>query len=150
MGHAPSLFGNSRISRRAKWAALMLGLAGTAGASVESGLDPSIRPGDDFYAYANGEWLKSTQIPARKGRWQDRNQFDLTTNAAVLQLVEQAAGAAPGSNQRKVADYYSAYVDEGRIEARGLAPVKTTLKQVDDIHGKRELAGFLGAGLRID
>ena len=117
---------------------------------AEAGLDLSVNPGDDFYAFANGDWLKTTQIPAGKGRWQDRNDFEQQTNARVLRLAEQAAMQPPGSEQRKVADFYAAYLGEPAIEVRGLAPVKPELNRVNQIHNKTGLAAFLGSGLRID
>ena len=121
-----------------------------AQAAAESGLDLSVKPGDDFYAFANGDWLKATQIPAGKGRWQDRNDFEAQTSSRILHLIEQAAAQPPGSEQRKVADFYTAYVGESAIEVRGLAPVKPDLQRVDQIHNKTGLAAFLGSGLRID
>jgi putative endopeptidase len=151
MGTAPS---------RLKWLALALGLLGSglfcgfvsaqSAPAMESGLDLSVKPGDDFYAFANGDWLKATQIPAGKGRWSDRNDFDLQTNARVTRLAEQAGAQPPGSYQRKVADFYAAYMSEAAIEARGLAPLKMQLKLIDQIRDKTGLATRLGSGLRID
>jgi putative endopeptidase len=131
------------------WAAVSAGFA-SAQSSAEAGLDLSINPGDDFYAFANGEWLKTTQIPAGKGRWQDRNDFELQTSARVLRLAEQAAEQPPGSEQRKVADFYAAYAGQSAIEVHGLAPVKPELKRIDQLHNKTGLATLLGSGLRID
>jgi putative endopeptidase len=142
------------------WTALAIGLLASAtidglvaaqtAPTVEAGLDLTIKPGDDFYAYANGEWLKATQIPAGKKRWSDRNDFDLQVDARVRQLVTRAASMPPGTYQRKVADFYSAYMNEAAIESRGLEPVKLQLQQVDSLHDKKALASLLGRGLRMD
>jgi putative endopeptidase len=142
------------------WTALAIGLLASAtidglvaaqsAPTMEAGLDLTIKPGDDFYAYANGEWLKATQIPAGKKRWSDRNDFDQQADARVRQLATQAASQPPGSYQRKVADFYAAYMNEAAIETRGLEPVKQQLQQVDSLRDKTSLASFLGSGLRID
>jgi putative endopeptidase len=138
------------LSAVACWGFALTFESASAQSSAEAGLDLSVNPGDDFYAFANGDWLKTTQIPAGKGRWQDRNDFEAQTSARILGLAEQASAQPPGSEQRKVADFYAAYLGEPTIEVRGLAPVKPDLKRVDQIHNKTGLAAFLGSGLRID
>jgi putative endopeptidase len=161
MNAAPSLLIPNRASRkRTKWVAMTLALLATAtlweiapaesSPMLESGLDLNVKPGDDFYAFANGDWLKKTQIPQGKGIWADRNDFVLLIYSRVAQLAEQASGSPSGSYQRKVADFYAAYLDEPAIEARGLTVVKPQLKRVDQVRNKTELAALLGSGLRID
>src|SRR5262249_18709166 len=96
-------------------------------AGVEAGVDPSIRPGDDFFAYANGEWLKNTGIPAGKERWNARTEIDELTRQQIAKLFDTVSAAPAGSDARKVADFRAAYVNEAGINASGLAPLKPLL-----------------------
>src|SRR5438477_11890974 len=64
---------------------------------LESGVDPSVKPGDDFFAYANGGWLQATEIPAGKDRWTARNEIDELTRQQVLKLVDEASAEPVGS-----------------------------------------------------
>jgi putative endopeptidase len=117
-----------------------------------SGIDHSVKPGDDFFRYANGDWLKTAQIPA-----------DRSSTGTFLKVFEQAekdtatlirnAGAdhpAAGSSARKIADYYSAWMDTAAIEKHGLAPLKRELAQIDAIASRQDLARVLGSRLRAD
>jgi putative endopeptidase len=115
-------------------------------------IDHSVKPGDDFYRYANGEWIKRTQIPP------DRTDVDVWSKLGDLSskrtadLIAEIAKSNPpaGSATRKVADLYNSYMDEAAIEAKGLAPIGTHLKAIGMIRDKRELARALGETLRAD
>jgi predicted metalloendopeptidase len=83
------------------WTHVSLSAAQTANRRkpLESTVDVSVKPGDDFFAYANGAWLKATSLPAEKERWGTR---------------DDAASAAPaGSAAHKVADFRAAYFERG-------------------------------------
>ena len=113
-------------------------------------MDPGITPGDDFFAYANGAWLKATAIPAGKERWSGRDEIEAETRRRIAALLD-AAGAAPaGSATRKVADFHAAYLDEAAIEARGLTSLKPLLDPIEKVSDKAELTRLLGRGLRAD
>ena len=116
----------------------------------ESGVDASIRPGDDFYAYANGEWLKATTIPAGRGRWSARDEIEARTRSQLSSLIEGAATQPVGSYQRKVADFYTAYLADGVIEAKGITSIKAFLTRIDEVHDKAALTRLLGSDLRDD
>jgi putative endopeptidase len=119
-------------------------------ANLESTVDASIRPGDDFFAYANGSWLKATEIPAGKVRWGARNELDDITHQRVMQLLDDASGAPAGSTARKVADFRAALLNEAAIEAKGLAPLKPLLDSIDRMQDKAALTRVLGRGMRAD
>src|SRR5271170_1588686 len=115
-------------------------------------MDPSVKPGDNFYEYANGDWIKRTEIPPdRAGIGVFTTLADLS-NKRTAALIEEAAKAnAPaGSNTRKIADLYSSYMDEAAIEAAGLAPLQPHLAAIAAIKNKQELAQALGETLRAD
>jgi putative endopeptidase len=115
-------------------------------------MDSSVKPGDDFFQYCNGEWLKRTEIPAdRASVSMFATLFD-KSNQRVKGLVESAvtANAPAGSDTRKVADLYNSFMDEAGVEAKGLTPLKPHLEEIAAIKNKKELAFALGKTLRAD
>jgi putative endopeptidase len=133
----------------AVWALALLALTPLA-ASQEGGVDTSIRPGDDFFAYANGDWLKATDIPAGKLRWDARAEITELTRRRVVKLLADAGAAPVGSNERKVADFHAAYMNEAAIEAKGLLPLKPLFDRIERVRDKAAIARLLGHGLRAD
>ena len=121
-----------------------------AAPAEESGVDALTRPGDDFFSYANGGWLKSTDIPAGQRLWGARAEIAERTRQQVVQLLDDANAAPLGSAARKVADFRAAYLNEVAIEARGTAPLKPLLDRIDRIRDKAGLTRYLGQELRAD
>jgi putative endopeptidase len=125
--------------------------AGSVGVDL-GGMDRSVRPGDDFFRYANGTWLKATEIPP------DRSSYGVDARLAeqaLLQtraLLEEASkGAAPaGSDDRKVGDYYAAYMDENAVEAKGLDPMRNQIDRIAAISDRHSLVEWLAQTLRAD
>ncbi|GAB3436842.1 M13 family metallopeptidase [Massilia solisilvae] len=108
-------------------------------------------PGDDFFAWANGDWLAKTEIPADKSGWGAMGQLAEETNQRIAKLIEGLAGQKDLSPEaRKVSDYYSAYMNEGAIEEKGIAPLKPYLARIDAIKDKAGLTRALGENLRAD
>jgi putative endopeptidase len=123
---------------------------------VVANMDRSVKPGDDFYDYANGDWLKRTEIPPDR-RYIDPNGLDFDdsndlTRKRIAGLIDEAnkANAPAGSNARKIADLYNSYMDEATIEAKGLAPLRPRLDAIAAIRDKRDLARALGESLQAD
>jgi putative endopeptidase len=119
---------------------------------VVANMDSSVKPGDDFNQYANGSWMKRTEIPPDRGRVGVFNSLGDLSNKRTVGLIEEAAKAnAPaGSNVNKIAGLYNSYMDEAAIEAKGVAPLRPHLDAIAAIHDKRELARALGESLRSD
>jgi endothelin-converting enzyme/putative endopeptidase len=117
---------------------------------LESTVDPSVKPGDDFFAYANGSWLKATAIPAGKERWGARDEISERTRQRVAKLLDDASAAPLGSPARKVADFRAAYMNEVAIEAMGLAPLKPKLDAIERIQDKAALTRLLAGEMRAD
>jgi predicted metalloendopeptidase len=113
-------------------------------------VDVSIKPGDDFFAYANGGWLKATEIPAGKERWSARTEIDELTRRQIVKLLDDASGAPMGSAARKVANFRAAYLNEAAIEARGIAPLAPLLERIAAVQDKTALTRLLGQGMRAD
>ncbi len=115
-------------------------------------MDLAAVPGDDFFQYANGAWLKRTELPPDRA---GINVFtllaDLTDKRTASLIEETAKASAPaGSAARKIADLYNSYMDEATIERKGLAPLRPHLNAIAAIQNKRELARALGETLRAD
>ncbi len=115
-----------------------------------AGMDTEVRPQDDFFAYANGKWLAATEIPADRASW---GSFDLLNEKNLVQLRElvEAAAAAPDANAAagRIGNFFTAFMDDATIEARGLAPVAAELAAIDALSDHLEVAAFFGAGSRL-
>jgi putative endopeptidase len=115
-----------------------------------AGMDRSIAPGDDFFRFANGTWLKSAEIPPDRSSWGVGAQLTEKTTAEVAELVKGARAAKPGTEARKVGDAYTAFLDEARIERLGLTPLRPVLSRIAAIKDRRGLAVEFGRELRAD
>jgi endothelin-converting enzyme/putative endopeptidase len=117
-----------------------------------SHIDRSAKPGDNFYEYANGEWLKHAQIPPDRAGINVFSRLEDLADKRTADLIQEIAksNAAPGSEQRKVADLYNSYMDEASIEAKGISPLKAHLDAIAAIRDKQQLAHALGETLRND
>lgn len=115
-------------------------------------MDRSVKPGDNFFLYANGDWVKRTEIPPDRATIGVFTELDELSNQRTAALIQEETKrhAAEGSNARKIADLYNSYMDEAGIEAKGLAPLKPHLQAIEAIKDKQELAFALGKSLRAD
>ncbi|MGA7887410.1 MAG: M13 family metallopeptidase [Acidobacteriaceae bacterium] len=115
-------------------------------------MDPSVKPGDNFFLYANGGWIARTQIPADRAGMGVFTALLDKSRKNVAAIVQEAASAnAPaGSNQRKIADLYASYMDAKTLDALGLKPLQPELDKVKAIQSKQELATMMGSLLRAD
>jgi predicted metalloendopeptidase len=106
-------------------------------------MDPSAKPCENFYAYADGGWLAKNPIPADFPEWgafselQQRNVESL--RKILEQLAREASTAAPGSDERKLGDFYGACMDEKAIEAQGLSPLQPELDRIGRIASPADL-----------
>jgi putative endopeptidase len=116
-----------------------------------AGMDPTVSPGNDFYAYANGGWIKTHEIPPDRSSYGTGAIIEELTSKRTAELIAEAAKDAPaGSDARKVGDYYASYLDEAAIAARGHAPLAPELARIAAIADRRTLAAVLGQTLRAD
>jgi len=119
---------------------------------VVANMDRSVKPGDNFFEYANGDWIKRTVIPPDRSRIGVFSTLADLSDKRTAALIEEAAkgGASAGSSGRKIADLYNSYMDEAAIETKGVAPLRPHLDAIAAIHNKSELAAALGKTLRAD
>ncbi|RDS86226.1 M13 family metallopeptidase [Dyella psychrodurans] len=126
---------------------------GGANAGIDlSYIDHSVKPGDDFFSYANGAWVKTAQIPADRSSTGPTQELEDLTAKRTADLIQNMAKLHPasGTNERRIADYYAAYMDEATIEKRGLIAIKPELDRIDAIKTRDDLARELGSEQRAD
>jgi putative endopeptidase len=103
---------------------------------LRADIDPAINPGEDFFSYANGAWLKAHPIPPAEAYWGIGNlvQEDLYTKLrAISEHAAAQDGATPGSDAQKIGDFWSTAMDEAKAEHLGLAPLRAQLADIDAI-----------------
>ena len=117
-----------------------------------AGMDSKVAPGDDFFAYANGTWIKNTEIPPDHSTYGNSTILaDLTTQRVNDILKGAAAHAAKGGSEaQQIGDYYASFMDEAAIEAKSSKPLAPALKRIDEIFSRSELAAALGETMRAD
>ncbi len=111
-----------------------------------SAIDPSVKPGDDFFQYVNGAWLNSNSIPDSRTSWGTNEILIEKAERDVRTIIEEvaAAGGAEGSNEKKIADFYNAYLDQDAIDALGLAPIQPALDQIAAARTHEDIVRFVG------
>ena len=101
----------------------------TAPDVVAANIDTSVNPGDDFFQFANGAWLKTHPIPATEASWGIGMVVRDELYDKLRKISEDAAKSpgAAGSDEQKIGDFWSAAVDEQLAEKQGIAPLKPYL-----------------------
>ncbi len=126
--------------------------SGTEAGANPAYIDKSVAPGDDFNAYANGGWAKTAVIPedrSTSGVSYEVSMIAEARNAELIQSILKAKPAA-GTDDRRIADFYTAYTDTAAIEQRGLAPLKNQLDAIAAAKDVGALSRLLGASMRSD
>jgi putative endopeptidase len=138
------------LLRAAGLAAVLLCGVAPAVAADPTGVDASVRPGDDFYGYANGVWLKTQPLPEGRASWDTTAMLRVENARRVESLIDGAAKAPASARARRVGDYFAAWTDVDAIEARGVSPLSADLKAIAAIGDRRALAAWLGRSMRLD
>jgi endothelin-converting enzyme/putative endopeptidase len=113
----------------------------------KSALDPSVKPCDDFYQYACGNWMKATQIPADESSWSRSFNVIHDRNEEILHQILESY--AKGENQsepyaKALGDFYGSCMDEAAIEAAGVKPLEPWFKAIDAVNSPAALTKLLG------
>ena len=96
----------------------------------------SVKPGDDFYEYAEGTWIKNHPVPANKYRYGESEIVEDRTYDRVKGIVESAANnttAPEGSHEQMIGEFYRMGMDNATLENQRLDPIKDELKMIDNI-----------------
>lgn len=116
-------------------------------------MDTSVRPGDDFYRYADGRWLARAKIPADQSSWGTFAILAEKSQVQVRDLIENAARtkSPPGSLPQKIGDYYAAFLDTGAIDRRGLEPARRALDAIEHAKTHEQIAALIATpGMPLD
>jgi len=125
----------------------------------KSNVDDAVRIQDDFYRHVNGNWLKSTEIPADKSAWGAFYELRDNTLPQLRGIIETAAKSAdktPGSEAQQIGDLYASYMDEQKLEALGLKPLSAEFAAVSALKDKKQIPALIayfnkiGVGAPID
>jgi len=116
----------------------------------DKAMDRSVAPGDDFFSYANGAWVKRTEIPPDRAGWGAFAELAEITVSRTRTLLEEANNLEPGTPGRKAADFYFAYLDERSLMKKDISILKPLLSRIDGIKDRTALARVLGEELRAD
>jgi predicted metalloendopeptidase len=125
--------------------------APTVGVNLTA-MDRSVKPGDDFYGYANGAWQRATQIPADRAGISASYQATLATEQHNRELLDGIlhSNPAPGTDAKRIADFYNAYTNTAAIDAAGMSHILPDLQRFQAIADKRALSQALGSQVRAD
>ncbi len=123
----------------------------TSGINV-SYIDSRVKPCEDFFTYANGNWMKSARIPAEYPVWGMTWELRDRTWQVLKEILEESAKRSDwpaGGARQKVGDFFASGMDVERIERAGHKPLSSRLSGIASISTAGELAAALGA-LHLD
>ncbi|WP_299492665.1 M13 family metallopeptidase [uncultured Shewanella sp.] len=107
--------------------------------------DLSVRPQDNFYNYVNGNWIKTARIPSDKtsiGAFYDLRDKSQEDIKGIIESLSKQEGLKQGSDEQKVADLYSSFMNVDRLNQLGIMPIKAELDKIAAIGNKNELMAY--------
>ena len=115
-----------------------------------SGMDTSISPGDDFFAYVNGNWIKNNEMPADKSRYGTFDMLRDQSQDTVKTIIERSASGdfEKGTDEQKVGDLYNSYLDWDTRNARGIEPLQPELDRIQQIADYDDLAVYFAEAMK--
>ena len=110
----------------------------------KTAMDTTVKPGDNFFEYVNGSWLKKTEIPASETGWGEFNILYNNNQDHIHDILNTLANKEyeKGSKEQKVADLFSSGMDTVTIDKLGYAPVKPQLLKIQAIKNYKELIAY--------
>src|SRR5260370_18248872 len=141
-------------ARRSSWfwgLGLAVSLACVAAApagdkTLRSGIDranfdDAVKPGDDFFQYVNGNWIRRNPMPAEFSRWGSFSQLHDDNLLALKEIVEGLAKQTGplDENRRKIRDLYATAMDEAKLDKLGAAPLKEELNRIAKLETPHDL-----------
>jgi predicted metalloendopeptidase len=115
---------------------LALAQTGLKSGIDRSTLDETCKPCEDFWRYANGTWLDKNPVPAQYARWGTFNILRDANQERTKVILEAAAKAKPGTDERRVGDFYASCIDDRAVEAAGMTPLKPMLDRIAAIRDR--------------
>ncbi len=146
-----------------KFTIVLVALAGTASVALAAapagkpafgkwgidltGMDSSVKPGDDFFLYANGTWLNKVEIPADRTSTGSFQNLQILSETRMKELVASLEARDPATldpEEKQLRDLYDAFTDTKQIEARGLDPIKPDLARIAALQTTDDVAALMG------
>lgn len=109
-----------------------------------AGMNPTVKPGDDFYEFANGTWAKNTPIPADKSNYSMFAGLQDLSQQRTRELLE----AAKDDPNSKIGTAYSSFLDEAAVEAKGLVPIQPWLNEIRGLNNRNGYAALSAKAAR--
>jgi len=113
-------------------------------------MDKSVVPGDDFYSFADGSWMKTAEIPADRSNIGAGYLADLEREKNTRALFDDILKGNPSGNDALIANYYKAYLNTDAMDRAGLAPARADLDAIARIADKTQLSSAIGSTIRAD
>lgn len=112
----------------------------TSGIRPEN-LDTTVKPGDDFYQFADGGWVENNPLTAEYSRYGSFDKLAENTREQVKSIIEEVAAQnnKPGSVEQKIADLFNVAMDTTRRNNDGIAPLKPYLEKISAISSTDEI-----------
>ena len=110
-------------------------------------MDLSVNPGDDFFRYANGGWMKANPIPEEYSRYGAFEVLDKLNKERIKSLINEVSkveDAEKGSPQQQIRDFYKAAMDTAAVNAAGLKPVEALLAKIDGLESVNDIPQLTG------
>jgi putative endopeptidase len=112
----------------------------------KTGMDTAVHPGDDFFMYANGTWIKNAKIPDDQTGWGSfytLYEENLKKQRTILEEAAGKTGLSKGSAEQQVGDFYASGMDTAAIEKKGYEPLKPFLDKIDAVKDYKELLAVM-------
>ena len=106
----------------------------------KANMDLSVKPGDNFYRYANGNWVKNNPVPASKTRWGSFDELREESSKRLQTLLEDAAKNTGRDHKTQViGDFFLSGMDSAAIETKGYQPIKADLDRLNTANNPADI-----------
>jgi predicted metalloendopeptidase len=109
-------------------------------------IDSSVNPGDDFYSFVNGKWMKQTEIPSDRGRWGSFDALGKMADSMALEVLKTAAKSgdfSADSDQGKAIALYSSVMDLSNRNKQGVKPLVPYLMEIASLKTKKDISNYM-------
>lgn len=110
-------------------------------------MDKTIQPEDDFFLFANGNWINTNEIPASESRWGSFNELDQENKKKLTSILEEAKAnqGEKGSQNQLLGAYYASFIDMEKRNQRGLSGIQEELNRIDSMNRKDFIVQMIAA-----
>ena len=111
---------------------------------LTSNIDTTVNPGEDFFRYANGGWIKNNPIPSDESSWGIGNlvQEEIYNRLKTINDKALADKAASGTVSQKIGDFWSTAMDSAKLNKEGIQPLKPLLQKIDALNTNADITAL--------